>query len=555
MRAAFLIRVLFLGLVVVAGVAGLVTWWGDSDSDYIPVPYVRPVNAQTTLDWQPEHRSIPGPKSDPTAHPGFPLATVHCGRCHEVPDPGQLPRSTWPFVLTWMSNYLGYTNTYRPFGNNVEGSLVPATRLVGEADFQDLAEYYLLHAPTAAELAGRSGAMRTQTDRFEAWVPPMMTLPPAELITLVHFDSQQGRYYLGRANHRALQVFDANGTLLMNKAAASEPVGVRPFENGFQMTVMGNFWENSNAGAVWDVELGSQGDVQSAELVTAYPRLTESHVADLDADGRKDLLLVGFGAGVEGRVSVRWGPVPAETAETVLLDHSGGLNACLHDFDGNGLVDILLLTAQVKQELWLHLNQGERRFESRLVHQASVGFGYNHVTIGDLNSDGEMDVVLTNGNNMEIRNAPLKPYHGVRVLENQGDLTFEESYFYPLFGALKSVVADFDRDGDDDIAAIAFYPNWKVENPETFVWLQNVSGQEFQPWGLKAEDSGRWISLAAADVDRDGWDDLLLGGGYVPLGVPDEDREHFAQWSAQKPSFMVLRNAGKSEPGDRGLED
>jgi len=44
-------------------------------------------------------------------------------------------------------------------------------------------------------------------------------------------------------------------------------------------------------------------------------------------------------------------------------------------------------------------------------------------------------------------------YHGVHILENDGQNNFQERYVYPLYGAAQAVVAEFDRDGDLDILA------------------------------------------------------------------------------------------------------
>ncbi len=538
------ISLLLISCLVLGGV--FLARYTRSDRDiFIAVPYFKPINAVTSLEWKPEKVTLPKAGDSGSEHPGYRLASVHCTRCHLLPSPGQLPRETWPFVLTWMSNYLGYTNTYVPFSNNVEASLIPESRLVSDSEFREISEYYLIHARSQEALVANKSRTRAITDQFVS-TSPNDRLPNGELVSLVFFDNSRGHLFIGLGQQNRLEIFDRQGKLVLRKETTSAPIDIDLLLNGFRLTTMGDFMEDKKRGAVADYSYQGAGKSKPTAVVEGYHRLTESHTVDLDLDHRNDLLLVGFGAGSKGQVSIRWSE-DVDTAETILLEHSGALNAKIHDFDRNGLDDIVLITSQSQQELLLYLNQGNRSFEKRILRKEVAGFGFNHLTLGDFNEDGLVDLVLVNGNNMEIKDAPLKPYHGIRVLRNRGGLKFEEQFFYPMFGALKAVVHDFDRDGDDDIAAIAFYPDWSNKNPETFVYLENEAGESFSASGLAHEASGRWISMNLGDVDEDGWDDIILGGGYILQGVGSQFRDHVRSWSRTRPSVVVLKNQGSRD--------
>ena len=545
--ASFFLAIL-VGVALVVGAYNL--WFGDREI-FVPVPFLQPLNDFATLQWEPVKKRSPSEDDNGAGHPGFEQAKIHCVRCHSLPDPQQLPKETWPFVLTWMSNYLGYTNTYVPFGNNVDHRLMPTAPLLTELEFQQLAEYYLLFSPDLERLTTRSGQSRKPTTRFIAR-RPTMSIPNGELVTLAQFDEVRERFLIGRGASKALQIFDRIGNRLLDLKTQSEPIDVDPIPGGYRTTMMGDFMEDQQGGRVVDVTLKSDDRVETKEVITGYHRLTESHTADLNDDGIDDILMIGFGAGILGKVSVRWFDPEGVTAdETILIDYAGALNAHIHDFDRDGLDDVMLLTAQNKQELLLFLNQGEQRFEKRLILQEFAGFGFNHFSLSDFNRDGWMDLLIANGNNMEIKDAPLKPYHGIRIYENNHDLTFSESFFYPMYGALKALASDFDRDGDQDIAAVAFYPNWDVDNPESFVYLENQGNNVFHPTGLEQKDNGRWISMALGDVNQDGWRDVILGGGYVLQGVGSTHRDVYMDWVQTRPSVVVLENVGGP---DRGLD-
>jgi hypothetical protein len=108
------------------------------------------------------------------------------------------------------------------------------------------------------------------------------------------------------------------------------------------------------------------------------------------------------------------------------------------------------------------------------------------------------------------------------VFRNKGGQSFEQSYFYPMHGAVRAAVDDFDGDGDRDIAAIAMYPDWRWEVPETFVYLENTGSFQFLPAAMARENFGIWLSVESADVNNDDKPDIVLGLGDWPKFVPDD---------------------------------
>jgi len=159
-----------------------------------------------------------------------------------------------------------------------------------------------------------------------------------------------------------------------------------------------------------------------------------------------------------------------------------------------------------------------RRFTRRVLIQEHVSYGFNQFHVLDFDGDGHLDVVTVNGNNMEMRDAPLRPYHGVRIWLGDGALGLREAWHYPMYGAFTAIVRDLDADGDPDIAANAFYPNWYAEEPETFTVLENLGALEFEARTLRGEHWGRWLRIAAGDANGDGRVDLVLGAGNIPGG-------------------------------------
>jgi hypothetical protein len=154
-----------------------------------------------------------------------------------------------------------------------------------------------------------------------------------------------------------------------------------------------------------------------------------------------------------------------------------------------------------------------------------------------------MDLLVTNGDNVDSDPYnTLKNFHGVRIYINQGDYRFSEDYFYPLHGAYRAQASDFDKDGDLDIAAIAFFPDFSLEEPESFVYLENV-GETFLPYHDSLANSGRWMTMNIGDLNNDGYDDIVLGAAYIELGMWFF-MDRFEDLSVNGPGALILRNLG-----------
>jgi hypothetical protein len=133
-----------------------------------------------------------------------------------------------------------------------------------------------------------------------------------------------------------------------------------------------------------------------------------------------------------------------------------------------------------------------------------------YFTMRDFNGDGRMDIVYVNGDNFDYSRV-LKPYHGVRILENDGSHTFRERFFFPVYGAARAEVADFDRDGDLDILATSNFADRQSHPERGIVFLLNGGRYAFRPYAFTIAAGNRWNVTATADLNRDGSPDVIIG--------------------------------------------
>ena len=153
-----------------------------------------------------------------------------------------------------------------------------------------------------------------------------------------------------------------------------------------------------------------------------------------------------------------------------------------------------------------------------------------------------MDVLVTNGDNPDSDPYnTTKNYHGIRIYLNRGNYKFEEAYFYPMYGAFRAKAADFDEDDDLDIVVTSFYADYAADLPEVFTYLENQGSFEFVPYTTELVNQGRWLSMDIGDVDGDKDIDVVLGGGYISVGL-EAYPEVLAELIESGEPVLILKN-------------
>ena len=227
---------------------------------------------------------------------------------------------------------------------------------------------------------------------------------------------------------------------------------------------------------------------------------------DLNGDKNDDALICSFG-NYTGRLS--WFESYDQRKEHVLLEQPGARIAEIVDMNNDGLPDVVALMAQAREEIVLFLNKGKGQFELKILYQFPSVYGVSYFELDDFNKDGHPDILVTNGDNWDL--SPIKKYyHGIRILMNDGQNNFKESFFYPSYGAEKAVARDFDLDGDLDIAAISFSDDLN-KTQDGFLLLENKGNMNFSAHSSPDAANGKWMTMEVADLDKDGDDDIVIG--------------------------------------------
>jgi Bacterial Ig-like domain (group 3)/FG-GAP-like repeat len=240
---------------------------------------------------------------------------------------------------------------------------------------------------------------------------------------------------------------------------------------------------------------------------------------DWNGDGKADLAVVNqcqTGSNCNGNVTILLGNGDGTFQVPPSYD-SGGYEAdsvAVGDLNGDG--DLDLVVANLCQSngcshgnngsVSVLLGNGDGTFQAAQGY-ATGGFGSSAVAIGDFDADGNADVVVAN----QCSTSDCKSGGSVSVLlgNGKGKLQAAQTYSSGANTALSVAIADFDRDGDLDLAVANQCQDRSCQNGAVSVLLGKGNGtfraaQSYASAGYYSD------SVAVGDVDGDGNPDLVV---------------------------------------------
>ena len=279
------------------------------------------------------------------------------------------------------------------------------------------------------------------------------------------------------------------------------------------------FPNNDRIGTLFVLENDGHQNFRTRTLLENTERITDVRAGDLNGDGRLDLALAQFGYD-QGSVSWLENTAPWTFRRHVLLELSGAINVGIADFNRDGKPDIVALVSQQWEEVHYFENTGGQFRRKRIWGSTNEDYGSSGLTVGDLNGDGEPDIVFTNGDGFGPAAMPgPRPWHGVQWLENTGHGSFRHQRIGTLPGAYSPLVVDLDGDGTMDVVTAAAYADRgdgaKAANAvPTLVWFRQTARGQFTPQVLATAPKDQ-ITVASGDFAGDRRPELISGGFYV----------------------------------------
>jgi VCBS repeat protein len=475
---------------------------------------------------------------------GQALAKIYCVRCHQLPDPALIDSASWDHgVLPAMALQLGVKTYMGQYFVDQGASL-------NIVEWQKIVHYYLKTAPKNLVIPKPKIAPKSDWGIFGLMKPKPDPNAPIAMTTLLAYNANDGYVYSGDAGNNFYRWDEQLHPTLVQKFTSPVTGAIFSKEGGRNEAVVTCIGElpprDIVKGQVIKLNLDSK-DPNKRQVVAgdSLPRAVQSVAADFNKDGLTDYVVCGFGHTFGGLYLLQQQPNHT-FVKKVIRAIPGGEQLITGDFNNDGWPDVMCLFAQADEGIWMFLNDHKGGFiEKNLLHFPAV-YGSSSFQLVDFNHDGLPDILYTCGDNSDYSRV-LKPYHGVYIFTNQGNWQFKQTYFYHIDGCTKAIAADFDHDGDLDIAAIAFFADFKNHPAQGFTYLEQTSPNNFVPHEIPIDQYGRWLEMEVGDIDHDGNPDIILGNFSTTGRGLLNQRGFQPQWDQRMP-VIVLRNLSSVKP-------
>lgn len=457
---------------------------------------------------------------------------IVCGSCHAFPEPEVLPREVWRAQIEQMELLVG---------------TLPAGARVPRFDVESFVAWFESRAPERLMMEQPIARSDTEPLRFErrairfgrasgpgvatvSRVGAQLAVPNMALGSIHLFSWQKGPRLLGKAAHPArISAGDLDGNGLVDLVIAD----------------LGNPMPTDEPTGRVLVALQAKPDEYEIRVVAHdLGRVADVRPFDVDRDGDLDLVVAAFGYLLEGGVYVLYNESAGGRldfrAERVTA-RTGALSVVPVDdllpADGPGFV---VAFAQEHEMVSLFVPRAEGGYEERVLHRAPhPAWGTTHLSAADLDADGDLDFLLSNGDTLDDGVA-IKPYHGVTWLENRGEAGFRANRLGRLYGATAAEAGDLDGDGDLDVVAAGFLP--QVELPiasdvirlDSVVWFE----RDGDAWIPRRVESGhpRHTGVTLFDLDGNGRLDIVTAVNRAWDAEPVEDGPSIEVWFNRTPA-------------------
>ncbi|HLT07607.1 MAG TPA: VCBS repeat-containing protein [Cyclobacteriaceae bacterium] len=473
---------------------------------------------------------------------GEQLSRKYCQSCHLYPEPRSLDKYTWErSVLPLMGRLFGIYEESVPRSEVIKGALnpklvtelqlFPEQQTISDEEWKKIVAYYISQAPDSADFSQPNVFSSVPIDDFEVLRP--YKGEDVLATTLIKADLDQSLIYIGGSKGALgfLNIYDNHFDLIDEIKLPSPPTTINIGENHLAITLAGSLRlaaSNNQFGELIYLFRNSGEEKYSSyrKFLSQLSRPVQAIFEDFKGKGFEDILVAEFGYYTGSLTLYEHSASNRDLFKrTVLANRPGAIRVEVADMNEDGHKDIVALFAQGDEKISIFYGDGEGGFREETVLRFEPTYGSVYFELVDLNKDGFLDILYANGDNGDYPPV-LKDYHGIRIFENDGENNFRQAYFFPMHGVVKASAADFDLDGALDIFAISYFPDPHAGNRSDLVLLHNEGDNSFQPKILQEEIPVRWITFDIADLDGDGYQDVLLGsmGSFQSVSFPKQNK-------------------------------
>jgi len=412
------------------------------------------------------------------------LSKTYCVSCHIYPEPNLLDSNAWQKAFDWMGPFMGIYATEdqreKLLGNGDErkalllANVFPEESAIAKSDFLAIKEWYQYESKNKFKSNDIEVYKFDSCKLFKAKRPAWQNETPS--LTAVQF--AENEIIAADANTKTIYYLNYEGQIQRKTILPTEAtVKLQQQQNTTLALNMGSFSPTNTALGNFILldNTGTEG-----VLVEKLRRPVDFVLTDLLNQGVvNDVLFCEFGKWTGG-LSWYSSQSGVLTFKKFLDTKPGAIKVVVKDVDNDGLQDVMALYGQAREGLFLYKNLGNGNFKTKQLLAFPPSFGSSFFELVDFDNDGFLDLLYINGDNADIGQVE-KPYQGIHFYINNGNFEFSERHFIPFPGAYKAICNDFDADGDLDLAAISFFPNFKNEQYQSLVFFENEGNYQYKP--------------------------------------------------------------------------
>ncbi|GAB6906643.1 exported hypothetical protein [Desulfosarcina cetonica] len=255
-----------------------------------------------------------------------------------------------------------------------------------------------------------------------------------------------------------------------------------------------------------------------------------SMIDDVDGDGIKDVG-IGTGSGI-GRIYFYNGQGTLINTFTRTVGYDGGISPLSVTNSGDIAVRGFAGYSINPRGIYLYdYTTGQQIWGYDVAPARWPGI----TSISDIDNDGGFEYVLDSGtpHNGASANGTTDGDFYLVMMDDDGSNLITQKYPSPSNGSVAHIFTDMDKDGNKEIVAIERHDPVYYHGADQ-VHLYDLSGNTIYSYDGPSDENWMW---AIADTDKDGYDNVIVGG-YAVLTILNENLQEVR--SIQDDGFVYL---------------
>lgn len=416
----------------------------------------------------------------------------------------------------------------------IETNAYPGHPLISQNDWAKITSYIVNHAPDSFQVQKDQNEPLKEFD-----VETKGSLAQIPAVTLLTYDSITKLFHIGLEPGN-LFTYDQRWN-------RKDSINLHATPIDFVFTGGRNYLLSIGKMYPSEYKIGSLFEIKSGvpeKLISALHRPVSMTFTDMNGDQINDVIISEFGFETGSLSWFQSQDMGIDTNKHILKGVPGAVKTMVVDMDNDGINDLVVLMAQGDEHISVY-KMNEKGIDKELkVLRFPPVHGICDIDINDFNYDGKPDLIVSNGDNADYSQI-IKPYHGITVYLNKGNLNFDSTLFIPYPGVLQCKGVDIDQDGDMDFVATSYFPGDKENNYAPFKYFEQKD-EKFIAKTFKGSRHGKWMRMITGDFDSDGDQDILLGSFLLNTFLVEGDRDDLISHSL----VLLKNNLVKNIPGN-----